>query len=195
MSMTVSTEYVDESVLSFLQNSQSPTIIFPYWNLSIIHTEEIAGVQASDLKYTQFKNKGFGGFISYIQNQVPTYKRLGVIHYTNSSPANVYAEGFLLKTLILDIPTIMWHKKSTTTLGAQFIPSGDSKTLSGLSTTYYDLHDITNPSIVVGKVFNDLKLVVIEDQELLFAMEYKSNRNFTLPNYNADSNSIIIECS
>ena len=183
------TDYVDESVLSFLENSQCPTVVFPYWNMSIIYTEEIAGAQAGDLKYTQFKNRKFGSFVSYIQNQAPVNKKLGVIHYTNSSPANVYAEGFLLKTLKLDIPTIMWHKSSTPILGARFIPNGIPQSLTGvtesLDTTYYDLVDQTNTSIVVGKVFNELKLIVIEDQELLYAMEYKSNRNWTLPDYYA----------
>ena len=89
------TDYLDESVLTFLENSQCPTIVFPYWNMSIIYTEEIAGVKSGDTKYTQFNNRTMGGFISYIQNQAPKLKKLGVIHYSNSSPANVYAEGFL----------------------------------------------------------------------------------------------------
>ena len=195
MNMTP-TEYLDESVLSFLQNSQCPTVIFPFWNMSIIFTEEIAGVQASDLKFTQFADKSLGGFVSYIQNQAPVYKKLGVIHYTNSSPANVYSEGFLLDSAVLDIPTIMWHKSGVKELGASFIPYGSSKLLSGstksLNLTYYDLVDANNTLIVVGKVFNDLKLFVIEDQELLFAMSYKSNRNWTLPDYNASTNTIIV---
>jgi hypothetical protein len=190
------TEYVDESILSFLENSQCPTIVFPYWNMSIIYTEEIAGVQASDLKYTQFKNRNFGGFVSYIQNQAPVNKKLGVVHYTNNSPANVYAEGFLLKTLELDIPTIMWHRSETPKLGAKFIAHGSVKLLTGatksLNIEYYDLVDKDNTNVVVGKVFNNLKIVVIEDQELLYAMEYKSNRNFTLPNYDASTNTITI---
>jgi len=33
----------------------------------------------------------------------------------------------------------------------------------------------------VGKVFPDLQLIVIDDQELLTALTYKSNRNWTLP--------------
>jgi len=184
-----STDYLDESVLNFLENSQCPTIVFPYWNMSIIYTEEIAGVLAGNLKYTQFNSRKFGGFVSYIQNQAPLYKKLGVIHYTNSSPANVYGEGFLLTTPTLDIPTIMWHKSIGKTLGVTFIPSGGSKILTGetksLNITYYDLHDANNPSIIVGKVFNELKIFVIEDQELLFAMSYKSNRSWTLPNYTA----------
>jgi len=190
------TEYLDESVLSFLQNSQCPTIIFPFWNMSIIFTEEIAGVKAANLKYTQFKNKAFGNFVSYIQNQAPIYKKLGIIHYTNTSPANVYGEGFLLKTTILEIPTIMWHKSTSTTLGLtlkSYSPNGSPLYLTGssnvnhgLGTPYYYLIDVNDTSLTpysVGKVFPELKIFVIEDQELLFAMSYKSNRSWTLPNY------------
>jgi hypothetical protein len=179
------TDYIDESVLTFLQNSQCPTIIFPFWNMSIIFTEEIAGILASGRTFGQYNNVAYGGFVSYIQNQAPIYKKLGVIHYTNSSPANVYAEGFYLKTPKLEIPTIMWHKSSGATLGVTLIASGSSKLLTGttrsLNTFYYDLADLNGN--VVGKVFTDLKIFVIEDQELLFAMSYKSNRSWTLPNY------------
>ena len=197
---TYSTDYLDESVLTFLQNSQCPTVIFPFWNMSIIFTEELAGVQASGRTFGQFKNVAYGGFVSYIQNQAPLYKKLGVIHYTNDSPANVYAEGFYLKTPRLDIPTIMWHKSSTKKLGLTLIPNptGNTKHISGATTgatalnlEYYDLYDIndTGHTYSVGKVFTDLKIFVIEDQELLFAMSYKSNRSWTLPNYVISSSS------
>ena len=191
---TYSTDYLDESVLTFLQNSQCPTVIFPFWNMSIIFTEEIAGVQASGRTFAQFKDVAYGGFVSYIQNQAPLYKKLGVIHYTNDSPANVYAEGFYLITPRLDIPTIMWHKSSTKKLGLTLIAKGNPKHISGVTTgatslnsEYYDLADPDGN--IVGKVFTDLKIFVIEDQELLFAMSYKSNRSWTLPNYMITSNS------
>jgi hypothetical protein len=45
---------------------------------------------------------------------------------------------------------------------------------------------------IVGKVFNDLQLFTIEDQELLFAMSYKSNRSWTLPQADVDVNSNVI---
>ena len=183
------TDYLDESVLSFLENNQCPTVVFPYWNMSIIFTEEIAGVQAGDLKYTQFNDRSFGGFVSYIQNQAPVLKKLGVIHYTNSSPANVYGEGFLQDTPTLDIPTIMWHKSATRELGTTLSAIGSQKLLSGLNLYYYDLAD--EEGFVVGKMFSDLKIFVIEDQELLFAMSYKSNRNWTLPDYNATTAGIV----
>ncbi len=180
-----STDYIDESVLSFFQNSQCPTVVFPFWNMSIIFTEEIAGVQSAllgDKTFGQFDSRAYGGFVSYIQSQQAFYKKLGVIHYTNSSPANVYGEGFYLTTPLLDIPTIMWHKNSTVTLGAKFV-SGNGFTLTDLGIHYYDLVDINDPTIVVGKIFDELKMFLIEDQELLFAMSYKSNRSWTLPEF------------
>ena len=196
---TYSTDYLDESVLTFLQNSQCPTVIFPFWNMSIIFTEEIAGVQASGRTFAQFKDVAYGGFVSYIQNQAPLYKKLGVIHYTNDSPANVYAEGFYLTTPRLDIPTIMWHKSSTKKLGLTLVAKGNPKHISGATTgatslnlEYYDLADPDGN--IVGKVFTDLKIFTIEDQELLFAMSYKSNRSWTLPNYIVNNNPIVQYC-
>ena len=168
------TDYVDNSVINFLENCQCPTIVFPFWNMSIIFTEEIIGISTNNLKYTKFKNKSMGGFVSYIQNQNPTYKKLGVIHYTNNSPANVYGEGFLLDNVKLEIPTIMWHKNITPKLGLTLTPKNGLKLLTGdtksLNINYYDLCD--NWDNVVGKVFPDLKIFVIEDQELLFALSY-----------------------
>lgn len=179
------TDYLDESVLTFLQNSQCPTIIFPFWNMSIIFTEEVAGVQPGNITFGEFDTAPYGGFVSYIQNQAPVLKKLGVIHYTNSSPANVYGEGFYLRTPRLDIPTIMWHKSTGRTLGVTLGAIGDVKLLTGttrsLDLVYYDLADPYGN--IVGKQFVDLKIFVIEDQELLFAMSYKANRSWTLPDF------------
>ena len=176
----LSTEYLDESVIAFLENSQCPTVVYPFWNMSIIFTEEIAGVQPANEKYTKFNSRGYGGFVSYIQSQAPFYKKLGVIHYTNQSPANVYAEGFYSITPNLVIPTIMWHKSSGTTMGIT-LRAGIGYTLIDLGIHYYDLID--DSGNIVGKIFDELKMFLIEDQELLYAMSYKSNRSWTLPIY------------
>ena len=55
---------------------------------------------------------------------------------------------------------------------------------SGLSKT-------PNSPMKVGKVFPQLKILVIENEELLAAMSYKSNRNYTLPDLSA---SLIAPC-
>jgi hypothetical protein len=125
-------------------------------------------------------------YVYYIQNQAPVYKKLGVIHYSNNSPANTYGEELHITTPKLEIPTIMWHKSTTKTLGVTLVTTGSSKLLTGdtksLNIEYYDLADM-NSGFVVGKVFNGLKIFVIEDQELLYAMSYKSNRSWTLPDF------------
>ena len=174
-------DYVSTNVLNFTDNFQCDIVKYPLWNLNIIYTEEIAGVSSTNLKYNSLNSTGLTGFISYIQNQSPINKKLGVIHYTNSSPNNTYGEGFYHNTPILNIPTVMWYRSATPTMGLTL--SGDSfqKTLSGLNITYYNLVD--NTGYVVGKIFDGLKIFVIEDQDLLFAMSFKSNRNWTLPQF------------
>ena len=191
-----STDYASEALLTFLQNCQCDTIIFPFWKLSIIYTENIVGVDVDDKQFHQYKTNKYAGFVNYIQNQEATIKKLGVIHYSNVSPANVYAEQFLRDTPRLYLPTIMWHKSQSGKLGLTLQASGAAKIITGvetsLNTTYYDLTDLDGN--VVGKVFNELKLFVIEDQELLFAMSYKSNRSWTLPNFNIGANDSITDC-
>lgn len=193
----------DDALIAFLQNCQCPTVVFPFWNMSIIYTENVVGVKDIDKQFGKYGSNGFGGFVSYIQNQNKSdenYKRkLGVIHYTNPSVGNTYGEGFYGDPLniddankipTLDIPTIMWHKSTGTTLGVQLKASGGLKYLTGatksLNTRYYDLADESGN--VVGKVFYDIKVFVIDDQELLFAMSYKANRSWTLPDYGYDIN-------
>ena len=83
----------------------------------------------------------------------------------------------------------MWHKSATRKLGTTLSPIGGQKLLSDLNLYYYDLAD--SEGFVVGKMFSDLKLFVIEDQELLFAMSYKTNRNWTLPDYTATIGGIV----
>src|SRR5574343_94982 len=50
---------------------------------------------------------------------------------------------------------------------------------------YYNLWDVNEDSNGninrVGKVFPDYKMVIIDDDEIIAAMSYKSNRNWTLP--------------
>ena len=193
-----STDYASEALLTFLQNCQCDTLVFPFWKLSIIHTDNVAGVQLDDKQFGQNKSAIYGGFVNYIQNQEATIKKLGVIHYTNVSPANVYAEQFLRRTPTIHLPTIMWHKSTGATVGVTLKAVGDLKTITAattrpsLNTNYYDLADESGN--IVGKVFVELKIFVIEDQELLFAMSYKSNRSWTLPNFNIGANDSITDC-
>ena len=99
------------------------------------------------------------------------------------------------------IPWLMWHKSNTGLMGETFYvdPTGYTQSLfdvkymkSAINTDmnnpglrYYHLwdeHPNTNglPSRV-GKVFPDLKTIIFDDEEIVAALSYKSNRNWTLP--------------
>lgn len=126
---------------------------------------------------------------------------ISIIHYSNAEscsnqPELIYGQKFYVDTTIgespvLKVPTLMWHRKqfsgSSTgnIIGHQFIATGDTKyvTLSGVTTeiAYYDLVDYEQLDLAVGRIFPDLQTITIDNQELVAALSYKSNRNWTLP--------------
>ena len=136
---------------------------------------------------------------SYID---PFQKGISIIHYTNSCISNFYGEFFHIdgesgKLLNLDIP-VMWHRKndvgtaSGTTMGMRFLSDTTEKTLENTNIVYYDLIEYSGMSVTpstplaVGKVFPNEKIVVVDNEELLAAMSYKSNRNWTLPDLKSE---------
>jgi len=99
------------------------------------------------------------------------------------------------------IPTLMWHKSKTGLMGevfyvdpnvgtadyfqVRYMQSTKNKDMNEPGLRYYHLwdthlNDDGNPSRV-GKVFPDLKTIVFDDDEIIAALSYKSNRNWTLP--------------
>ena len=100
------------------------------------------------------------------------------------------------------IPWLMWHKSSGGTMGETFyvdpegfdgldlfevhyIQSLPNINMNNPGIRYYHLWD-TNPNDNgypnrVGKVWPDLKMITFDDDEIIAAMSYKSNRNWTLP--------------
>jgi hypothetical protein len=102
----------------------------------------------------------------------------------------------------LHIPTLMWHKNRECCFGVtfwvdppgfedkdlfkvQYIRSTKNSDMNQPGLRYYNLWDTYKnanglPSRV-GKVFPDSQLIVIDDEEIVAALSYKSNRNFTLP--------------
>lgn len=125
-------------------------------------------------------------------------KGIGIIHFTNLNISNDYGEKFYInhdadEFLTIKMPTIMWHRRwfggseLGNVIGMNFISSGDTKEVQNSGIQYYDLvedPDLIMPSgspMIVGRVYPDLKIVTIHDEELLATMSYKSSRNFTLP--------------
>lgn len=174
--------YWDESVLNFSQTGQVNNKDVPVWNMNIVYKEDVIGIDP--LVHKSFDEslgndyRGLFHYLFYTENQRDITK-LGVIHYTNNTINNFYGEGFYKNTLKLHIPYLMWHNTSdSTTIGETFKCGDEIKQLNG-NIDYYDLIDKNN--LQVGKVFPNLKIVVIEHAELLAALSHKSNRNWTLP--------------
>lgn len=172
------TNFIQNALFSYFTNQQT-AVDFPWWNLSIVFTEDIAGIRNTNKSFGYYNSAQYGGFVSYYQNQQAIIKKLGLIHYSNPSPANTYAESLFENTPSIYIPTVMWNYNTGDTMGLTLSAIGNEQSLPVSNIIYYDLADPYGN--IVGKVLNDIKMFVIEDQELLFALSYKSNRNWTLP--------------
>jgi hypothetical protein len=86
----------------------------------------------------------------------------------------------------------MYHRRnystgSGTTMGMTFIASGDTTLIGTSDIEYVDLYEDSTliasgkTALVVGRVYPQLKMIVIHDDEIVSAISYKSNRNWTLP--------------
>jgi hypothetical protein len=119
--------------------------------------------------------------------------------YNPSNPLDTTGQARNFK---LHIPWIMWHKNPECCYGQTFwvdppgfedkelftvhyLKSKKNVDMNEPGIRYYHLWD-TNPNINgipnrIGKVFPDSKLIIIDDEEIIAAMSYKANRNWTLP--------------
>jgi hypothetical protein len=118
--------------------------------------------------------------------------------YDNSNPDDTTGQARNFK---LHIPTLMWHKNPECCYGQTFwvdppgfdgkdlfqvqhIKSTKNSDMNQPGIRYYHLWD-TNANADglpsrIGKVFPDSKLIIIDDEEIIAALSYKSNRNWTL---------------
>jgi hypothetical protein len=118
-----------------------------------------------------------------------TINKIGIIHYTNNTIENFYGEGFYNNTIVLNVPYLMWHKEQfggaglADSIGYTFICDTTLKYIND-TVAYYDLIDNEIIPTTVGKVLIDQKIIIIEDAELITALSYKANRNWTLPKAN-----------
>ena len=113
-------------------------------------------------------------------------------------PQNPNDDTGLARHFKLTLPTLMWHKSTGATIGKTFyidpegydlckpyyIKSTENVDMNDPGIRYFHLWD-TNPDTNgnlnrVGKVFPDQEIVVIDDEEIIAAMSYKANRNWTL---------------
>lgn len=129
-------------------------------------------------------------------------KSVSIIHYTNNTISNLYGDFFYVdatnnKIVSLDIPDLMYHRRdfgtsSGTTMGMRFIASGATKYVGVSDIEYIDLIEDSAyissslTPLAIGRVYPQLKTIVIHDDEIVSAISYKSNRNWTLPELSAN---------
>ena len=126
---------------------------------------------------------------------------ISIIHYSNAEtcqnqPELIYGQNFYVDTTInespiLKMPTLMWHRRvfsgsgTGDQIGYEFVATGSTNVVTngGNATNirYYDMVDPNLPTAKVGRIFPDLQTITIDNQELVAALSYKSNRNWTLP--------------
>ena len=119
--------------------------------------------------------------------------------YDPSNPDDTTGQARNFK---LHIPWIMWHKNPECCFGDTFWvdpPGFDGKGLFEVHFMESNLNnDMNNPGLRyfhlwdthpnanglpsrIGKVFPDSQTIIIDDEEIVAALSYKSNRNWTLP--------------
>lgn len=180
--------YWNEETIDFKSNCTIPNDSVPVWNMNIITIEDFIGVDEFIYKnkQTSVSRNYWGTAINYEYFNTNDLHKVGVIHYTNNSISNIYAEGFYKDSFKMSIPYLLWHKKQFSgagtgnEIGYTFVCDTTLKTF-GSNVQYYDLVDTEVKPTVVGKVLPYQKIIIIENPELLAALSYKSNRNWTLP--------------
>ncbi len=164
--------------------STSPS---PVWNLNIVRTSTEIGTSVNHLRYTRYGSIEYAGAKKYFDLGMDT-RMAGFVHYTNSDTGNTFGEQFMPKTTVIDLPQIIWHRYPCapgqgTIRGVRFTDRESEIHYDSTAKTPYTLlqEDSFFGSMTVGRVYFKLRIIVFTDPELLTAMSYKSNRNWTLP--------------
>lgn len=169
------------------------TIQTQVWNMNIVRTSSVIGTGISTSGYTSYGSIEYNGTKQYLGFSSET-RDMGIIHYSNNFSGNTYAEQLVEGTVVLDIPYIMWHNTASNagqamTWGISLSDYAGPTIFDNLAgTSYRQLRDgSSTSSMIVGRVYHKLKIIVITDPELLTALTYKYNRNYTLPPLTLDS--------
>lgn len=117
------------------------------------------------------------------ERDAPYKNRIGIIHYTNPSCDDLGGDFFFIDdeiNLEINLPQIIWYDNPLTASGLTLMASG-STVSDSCSFPYVPLYA---NSKIVGRVFTTLKVVIIDDQELLNVLSFNGNRNYALPPIN-----------
>ncbi len=160
----------------------------PLWNLNIVRTSSEIGTPEGYLRYTQYGSIEYAGAKRYFGFDMDT-RMVGFVHYTNSDTGNTYGEQFVPKATIVDFPMHFWYRYRVAPGGARnkgirfsdYTSDIHYDTIAHSPYTNLIEDDLFGGSLVVGRIYFKLRIIVLTDPELLTALSYKSNRTYTLP--------------
>jgi hypothetical protein len=164
----------------YIENMLENTLITPVFNLTIFYPEKNIGFLNNYISPNNLQSYQYAGFFKYISEYKKNKNHIyGLIHYTNTTPHNTLGESFYENSAEILLPTIMWYKNKDNKMGLGLKCDDSLNRLTDYNLYYYNIIDDNN--FIVGKCFHELKIFLIEDQEILTALNFKSNRNWTLP--------------
>lgn len=153
------------------------------WNMNIVYPETVIGTDTdTQILESQYGSREFASLIPYFN--YPEGTQIGVIHYTNSTINNFYGEGFEENTTRVKLPTVSWPTKPD--IGVSLVCGEDKFAVTGDNGFYVEYYEMSIEGIgdVVGRSFPDLQTIIIDDAELLAALEPKSGRSNAWPRPN-----------
>jgi hypothetical protein len=190
--------YWDTGTLSFDSSCDITVTDVPIWNMNIPYSEDILGTPASG--YEKHINYGSYDMVGEKSNYlydpaVDFFKSVGIIHYSNKTISNLYGEFLHIdgdtKSVKIHLPDMMYHRRifsgSTTgdKMGMTFVANGSEISVGDNGLRYVELIEeatlVNGTPLAIGRVYPDLKIIVVDDSEVIAAMSYKSNRNWSLP--------------
>lgn len=158
------------------------------WSMNILRTVNEIGSTGGTTGYTSYGSTHVNGtkrMFGFDSDQ----RTVGFIHQTDPTIDIDRTDRLQLSSTTLYLPTLLWHRKPEYKQGSA--TKGGHAFTDKSSLLYYDpvaqlsyskLMDSPNiGGIEVGRVYHDIRMMVITHQDLLNAMSYKSNRNWTLP--------------
>lgn len=99
------------------------------------------------------------------------------------------------------IPFMLYHRNTGTTIGALFTMGETNYYVTSSKNDKPNTNNVVFRYLLdeqgnkVGKVFTGKKIIVFDDQEIIAALEYKSNRRFTLPSPRVSSVPVDLPCT
>lgn len=160
----------------FYQNSDSP-FLTGYTSSHFRQSLDLFNnLDTNGLDSPSGLTKGTNNYLGLDSNSGASYG----VHYIYG-PAWETMQRYSPGTIRWYIPSVMWHASDTAGLVlSDYYGSDMVDEISGLKFRY--LRDSSSEQgNIVGKVFHDKKICVITDQEINAAMQYTSNRSYTLP--------------